>query len=86
MLIKLIKTLLITLLFLIIFVCLWSISTSILTHFNPNYVILENGERGYMMNTTNIMLGLIISLAITLISFLLSLSKIKILISKQKQS
>ncbi|MFD2915488.1 hypothetical protein [Psychroserpens luteus] len=79
---KLIKITIILFIFLSLFYVICIISVDFLTDINPNYIILEDGKKGYYMNTENLFFGVIIAFGATMLSFLLIFNKLKYLINK----
>jgi len=65
---NLLRIVVITLFTLILFSITWFFVTEILTIFYSNYEVLENGDKGYSMNLSNITNAFIIALSITLIT------------------
>lgn len=80
---KYIRVTFIALLFVAFFIVSWYVFVEIFTNINPNYIILENGKRGYVMNTENLLYGLLTSISITLITIKLTLTKLKRIINGQ---
>ena len=79
---KLIKVVLFVLLFVAFFVISWYAFFEIFTNINPNYIILENGKKGYVMNGENLLYSLLVSICITLITIKLTLMKLKRIINR----
>ena len=75
------KIIMIAICSIIFHVVIWIISTLILTEINPNYEVLENGERGYYMNTGNMFLAFLIALTITV----LALNFLRVKFKKHKE-
>lgn len=67
---KLLKIILIVFIIIVSTFGLWFFLTLFFTEINPNYYLLEDGEKGYVMNTANMFYAFIV--AIILIMFILN--------------
>ncbi len=74
---KILKVFLIALCFIGFFIFSWRSLTKVLTYFNPNYVVLENGERGYVMNTENMLIAFLISGLLSILIFFTFKNRLK---------
>lgn len=71
--IKILFTILISIM---IIIGIYNILIKPLTKINPNYIILEDGRRGYVMNTENILYSSMISLIIVILLLIIFRKKI----------
>ena len=64
---KFTKNIFIIIIFAIIFLTLFYFTLPFFNKINQNYILLENGERGYVMNTQNIIISIIFSIGFSLL-------------------
>tara|TARA_B110000211_G_C14018865_1_gene526665 strand:- start:690 stop:944 length:255 start_codon:yes stop_codon:yes gene_type:complete len=83
---KFFKTILIIGSSFIFLIGLWLAVTAILTEIYPPYVILENGRRGYVMNTGNFILGFVLSVITTAVLFVFLQARINKFINRSAES
>lgn len=83
---KILKAISVIVLAVVLFLLVWMILIELLTEVNPNYIVLENDEKGYVMNTENVFLALLISIAVSWLTLRLVWSKLKRMVRKQTTS
>ena len=79
---KALRIILFIVVIIVFFVISCFVFVEVLTLVNPNYIVLENGEKGYFMNIGNMFLGFLLSLVLISLGLYLYWSRIKKFLSK----